>query len=107
MKSKKLNIFVNEDGIKRNDIVGDFWKKILLGTRYFVVLVCNKNLSNTHTILFTSIFNFFCLSHQNFKNVLGKSCSDTFIDHPSPKKNKTKLELESVTSPDYKHHNTV
>lgn len=35
MKSKKLNIFVNEDGIKRNDIVGDFWKKILLGTRYF------------------------------------------------------------------------
>ena len=68
----------------------------------FVVLVCNKNLSNMHTILFTSIFNFFCLSHQNFKNVLGKSCSDTFIDHPSPKKTKQnqnwKVLLPLITS---------
>ena len=57
-----------------------------------------------HTILFTSIFNFFCLSHQNFKNVLGKSCSETFIHTPPPpphppKKNQNwKLLLPLITS---------
>lgn len=50
-----------------------------------------------HTILFTSIFNFFCLSHQNFKNVLGKSCSETFI-HPPKKNQNWKLLLPLITS---------
>lgn len=73
-----------------------FGKNLTRYTLFCGACVQQKSQQYAHNFV-TSIFNFFCLSHQNFKNVLGKSCSETFI-HPPKKNQNWKLLLPLITS---------